>query len=130
MLFSKNQAKQFLRFLISGLPSFIVAIPLNIFLVQLLQLHKVLAYCIVLLFQVTVNFFMLKRFAFQSSGGSIAREFSIFMSGILLFRVLDAIIYALLVQVMGMYYIFAQILNVCVFSVAKFLFSKKVFLRR
>jgi putative flippase GtrA len=123
----KEQTRLFMRFLASGLPSFLLAIPLNIFLVQVLLIHKVPAYCLVLLFQITLNFFVLKRFAFRSPEGSSARKFGIFMPGIIIFRILDAALYAFWVQTVGIYYLFAQILNVGLFSIAKFIFSKKVF---
>ncbi|MDD3283112.1 MAG: GtrA family protein [Candidatus Cloacimonetes bacterium] len=126
---SKQYLSQFIRFLASGLPSFLIAIPLNVFLVQVLGIHKVWAYCLVLLFQITLNFFVLKRFTFMESEGSALRKFGLFMPGIILFRILDAGLYALLVQVWGVYYILAQLINVVIFSMAKFIFSKYVFER-
>lgn len=124
----KPKLTTFIRFLLSGLPSFLIAIPLNIFLVELLHLHKVLAYSLLLLLQVTINFFMLRRFTFRSDPGkSELRKFSHFMIGIIIFRILDAALYAVLVERLGLYYILAQILNVGLFSIAKFLFSQYVF---
>jgi putative flippase GtrA len=124
----KANSGKFVRFLAAGLPSFLLAIPLNILLVELLRLPKVPAYCLVLLFQITINFFMLRRFTFSESGSSSARrKFSLFMLGILGFRVLDAGLYALLVQALGLYYLLAQLFNVGLFSIAKFFFSKRVF---
>lgn len=124
----KLKFRTFLRFLLSGLPSFLIAIPLNIFLVELLHLHKVLAYSLLLVLQITLNFFMLRRFTFRTAPGpSMLRKFSHFMIGIIIFRILDAALYAFLVQRLGLYYLLAQILNVGLFSIAKFLFSQYVF---
>ena len=62
----KTLVKYFL-FLLVGLPAFLIAIPLNYFLVEFIQLYKPAAYLIVLLLQVTMNFFMLRWFVFKSS---------------------------------------------------------------
>lgn len=124
----KFKLPTFIRFLLSGLPSFLIAIPLNIFLVELIDLPKILAYCLVLLLQITLNFFMLQRFTFRcDQQQSSLRKFRHFMLGIIIFRILDAMLYAFLVQRLGLYYILAQILNVGLFSIAKFLFSQYVF---
>lgn len=124
----KANGPKFIRFLASGLPSFLLAIPLNLLLVEALHLHKVLAYCLVLIFQVTVNFFMLRRYTFsESSPRPAQRKFGLFMSGIIAFRILDALLYTLLVQVIGLYYLAVQVLNVGIFSIAKYLYSKAVF---
>jgi len=124
----RDNLPKFTRFLASGLPSFLLAIPLNILLVELLRLPKVPAYCLVLLFQITINFFMLRRFTFkQSSAHSIKRKFSLFIVGIIGFRMLDAGLYAILVQTLGLYYLLAQLLNVGIFSLAKYFYSKRIF---
>lgn len=44
-----------------------------------------------------------------------------------MFRVLDALLYAFLVQTLGLYYLIAQLLNVGLFSIAKYFYSKAVF---
>jgi len=126
-IFRANSGK-FIRFLAAGLPSFLLAIPFNILLVELIRMPKVPAYCLVLLMQITINFFMLRKFTFsESTTSSVKRKFSLFMSGIIVFRVLDALLYAFLVQTLGLYYLIAQLLNVGLFSIAKYFYSKAVF---
>lgn len=122
----RSQLTLFLRFMLSGLPSFLLAIPLNYFLVQGLGFHKLIAYPLVLLFQVSLNYVILKGYAFRGRGGS-AKKFGMFGGGIVLFRILDFGLYSLFVQVLGVYYLLAQIINVGVFSVAKFIYTKYVF---
>ena len=119
---------KFIRFMISGLPSFLLAIPLNIFLVKVLALPYLVAYILVMLMQITINFFFLKRFTFHEAKElSVKRRFTLFMLGIILFRAIDALVYSALIKYLGLYYVLAQILNVGVFSLAKYLFSKHIF---
>ena len=118
---------KFFLFLLVGLPAFAVAIPFNFVLVEYLHLYKPAAYVIVLLFQVTVNFFMLRWFVFKSSRDHpLLRQYILFLGGIGLVRLLDWACYSLLVEVFGFYYLAVQIANVVIFSVIKFLFSKTV----
>ena len=128
----KNRGKQpvlvkFFLFLLVGLPAFIVAVPFNYVLVEYINLYKPAAYVIVLLFQVTVNFFMLRWFVFTSSRDHpILKQYFLFLGGIGLVRLLDWACYSLFVEVFGFYYIGVQLANVVIFSVVKFLFSKTV----
>ncbi len=128
----KNSVKQktllkFLLFLLVGLPAFIIAIPFNYVLVEFIHLYKPAAYIIVLLFQVTINFFMLRWFVFKSSKDHpVLRQYFLFLGGIGLVRLLDWACYSLFVEVFGFNYLLVQVSNVVIFSVIKFLFSKTV----
>ena len=53
------------RFVLFGIPAFLIAIPLNFFLVETLLWPKQAAYALVLLVQVTINFFICIRFVFN-----------------------------------------------------------------
>jgi putative flippase GtrA len=122
----KTLVKYFL-FLLVGLPAFIIAIPLNYVLVEFLNLYKPAAYVIVLLFQVTINFFMLRWFVFRSSKDHpILKQYFLFLGGIGIVRLMDLGCYSLFVEVFGFYYLLVQLANVAVFSIIKFLFSKTV----
>ena len=71
------------KFLIVGLPAFIVAIPLNWFLVEKLAWWKPLAYAFVLVAQTTVNFFLCRRFVFlPSKEKSIGKQYREFMAAV------------------------------------------------
>jgi putative flippase GtrA len=118
------------KFMLSGLPSFIVAVPLNYFLVEKAHLGKNIAYALVIAFQVAVNFFVCRAYAFnRKDSKSMAAEFGVFFSGIMLFRVADWALYVLLVNVVGLYYLAVQLCNVVVFALLKFFFSEKIFVR-
>lgn len=114
-------------FLVAGLPAIALAIPLNYSLVTLLQMPAPAAYAVVLVIQVTLNFFCCRWFVFKSPPGtSLWKQYGKFTGGILAFRILDWGVYVFLVQVMGWYFLLVQLLNVFVFALLKFGYSKRV----
>ncbi len=127
----------YIKFMAAGLPSFILAIPLNYMLVEWAALPKSPAYALVLAFQVAVNFFILRRFVFRErTGRPLFADFAAFFSGIMLFRLADFLLYSALVYYAGarlsaligpQYYIGIQLANVVIFSVLKFLFTERLF---
>jgi putative flippase GtrA len=92
-------------------------------------LPKPLAYAIVILAQVTLNFSLVRRFVFSPEGDARV-QFVQFVSAISAVRVLDWITYTVLVTYVGMSFILAQVLCVGVFAALKFLLSEKIFRRR
>ena len=122
-----ERAVRLLKFLAAGLPAFLLALPANYWLAGRLGLAKPFAYAIVLAGQVTLNFFLNRAFVFEKRGESILREFGQFVAGILGFRAADWLVYVLLVDVCGLYYLAVQLGNVLVFSVPKFVFAERVF---
>ena len=126
----KDRAIRLLKFLAAGLPAFLLAVPANYWLVGQLGLAKPVAYAIVLGGQVTLNFFLNRIFVFERRGKSILQEFIPFVVGILGFRVTDWLVYVLLVEVFGVCYLAAQLGNVLLFLVPKFLFAEGVFRTR
>ena len=115
-----------LRFLLAGLPAFLIAVPLNLVLVERLAWPKPLAYALVLVLQVTINFFACILFVFKrDTTRSIASQFLVFASGILLARVLDWGLYTILVKVTSIHYVAIQLFNVVVFSITKFAFARR-----
>jgi putative flippase GtrA len=123
----RGRVIKLIKFLAAGLPSFLVAVPLNWLLVTKWGVPKGLAYALVLSFQVTLNFFMCRWFVFEkTSDKSLMAEFGAFVAGIAFFRLADWGVYSLLVSVVGFHYIAVQLLNVVLFSVLKFLYSERV----
>lgn len=125
--FQNERAVRLLKFLAAGLPAFLLAVPANYWLAGGVGLAKPVAYAIVLAGQVTLNFFLNRVFVFEKRGKSIVQEFVPFVVGILGFRVADWLVYVLLVEVYGLYYLAVQLGNVLVFLVPKFLFAEGVF---
>jgi len=114
-------------FLAAGLPSFALAVPLNWVLVEKLRWFEPVAYALVLLFQVTVNFFMCRWFVFVDRNEKhILLQFGQFVSGILLFRVADWALYSVLVKVFDFYFLAVQVANIFIFVILKFRVSQKI----
>jgi len=115
------------KFLTAGLPGIAIAIPLNLFLVKSLHWSAWLAYALVLIVQVSVNFFACRWFVFQQTGTlSVWRQYLLFLNGIMLFRVGDWGLYSLLVGVCHFPMLPVQLGNVVVFALMKFRFSEKL----
>jgi putative flippase GtrA len=115
------------RFLAAGLPAFLVALVLNYLLVTRWHWAEPLAYALVLVVQVTVNFFMCRCFVFeQTSPNPLWMQFGQFFAGIVGFRLADWAVYTVAVEVLGLYFVAVQIANVVIFSVLKYRFSQKV----
>jgi len=124
---SKDFIIKFFKFLLAGLPAFIVAIPLNYLLVSHFNLYKPLAYVIVLIIQISINFFIVRRFVFHKKGtDNILNEYYKFFIGIAFFRFLDWGLYSIIVSLSPINYLIVQLGNVFIFSIAKFLYSKKI----
>ena len=125
-----ERAVRLIKFLAAGLPSFLLAIPANYWLAGWVGLAKPVAYGIVLAGQVTLNFFLNRVFVFEKRGKSILKEFVPFVVGIVGFRVADWLVYVLLMEVYGLYYLAVQLGNVLLFLLPKFVFAEGVFRAR
>lgn len=114
-----------LKFLAIGIPAFLIAIPLNYFLVEKILWPKPVAYALVLVVQVTINFFACIFFVFKRDKSKRLRsQFAQFMWGILTARFFDWALYSLLTQWIP-YYTAVQLFNVLFFSLAKFSFARQ-----
>jgi putative flippase GtrA len=116
-----------LRFLLAGVPAFIVALGLNYLLVKQLHLPKSSAYAVVLTVQIVINFFACRYFVFDlHPEHHWRRAFVIFFNGIILFRLADWGLYVLLTH-LKFPFLAAQVLNVALFGLLKFEFARRVF---
>ena len=118
------------KFMASGLPSFLLAVPLNYMLVEWAHWHKSLVYALIMTMQVTINFFLCRRWAFdRRDNHALWQEFSAFFTGIMLFRCGDWLVYTVLVRFVPAHYLLVQCGNVVLFGLLKFLFSERLFKR-
>jgi putative flippase GtrA len=118
-------------FLAAGAPSFALAVPLNWLLVSHLHWNKAGAYGLVLVVQVTLNFFMCRWFVFKNRKQTpLWTQLVRFLSGIMLFRAADWALYTVLVSVLGFYFLAVQVANIVIFAVLKFEFARRVMERR
>jgi len=113
------------RFLLAGLPAFIMAVPLNMLLVDRLAWPKPAAYALVLVAQVSINFWICVKFVFtRDARRNLAGQFVTFLGGIMAARALDWTTYSIMTWI-GVHYVIAQLLNVVVFSILKYSFAKR-----
>lgn len=118
------------QFMASGLPSFLLALVLNYVLVSKEHWNKSLTYGLLLVLQVTINFFLCRRWVFERRDTrTLWKEFGAFFTGIMAFRCGDWLVYTLLTLVIPHYYLAVQCGNVAIFGVLKFLFSERLFKR-
>ena len=125
---SCSPIKKYFGFLFAGIPGFIVAFILNILFVKYFFLNKSLSYAIVLLIQISINFFFLRVLIFNNPNQiPVFVQFIQFISTIIIFRIFDWGLYTFLVEVFHWHYLSVQVFNVLFFSFAKYFFSLKIF---
>ncbi len=56
----------------------------------------------------------------------IRKPFAQFLSGILAFRAADWLVYTIAVEVFGVYYLLMQFIDIAIFSILKYEFSRRV----
>lgn len=119
---------RYVRFLLAGLPSALLALPLNMALVELAHWPKSYAYGAVLAFQISLNYFFCRRFVFlRPPGSSETLAFSGFTLVVGSFRLLDWAAYTFLVSRVDLWYGWMQMFNMIVFSLGKFLACNFIF---
>ena len=131
----KNLFAAVFRFLAAGLPAFLLAIPLNYVLVDTCDVAKWVAYPIVLFVQVNIGFLLCRWKVFKPSATKpVWRQYTEFLGAVAVFRIMDAVLYAFLVErfpfrlvIAGRdcYYLAYQLANVVIFSLAKFVFCRR-----
>ncbi len=118
------------KFMASGLPSFLLAFPANIWLVKQAHWNMSLAYALIMAIQVVINFFICRAWVFgRRDKHALWREFSAFFTGIMAFRCGDWALYTVMTWLWPSYFPLFQCSNVAVFGILKFLFSERLFKR-
>ncbi len=119
------------KFMASGLPSFLLAVPANYLLVEWAHWNKSLAYALIMAVQVTINFFICRAWVFgRRDQHALWKEFSAFFAGIMAFRCGDWVLYTAMTWLWPTQYLLIQCGNVAVFGILKFLFSERLFKRQ
>lgn len=114
---------------LAGLPAFVVALALNYFLVRRAMVPVAVAYALVLLVQTVTNYFTVRLIVFRGGtrrGRERVGEFALFSAGVIGFRILDWALYVAIVALTPLHFLAAQVLNIAVFLVPKFLYSRRV----
>lgn len=119
--------RKLIRFLLAGLPGLAAALLLNYALVQGLACPKPLAYALVLIVQVSLNFLLCRAFVFDvAPGQNILTQYAVFLAGIGAFRIADWALYSLIVSTTPVPFLIVQLFNVALFSVGKFIFARRL----
>jgi len=122
--------KRFLLYLGLGVPAFLGAIALNALLVERLGAPPWLAYPVVILLQLKINFYFCSRFLFSElEPGKYWPAFRTFLAGAVIFRIVDWGLYVIWVYFELLPYLTAQLVNIALFSVVRFAFMSSVFSR-
>lgn len=122
----RDRQAKLVRFLAAGLPAFLIALPLNVYLVTGLGWHQWVAYAIVLAVQVTINFFACTLFVFdRNKGRSLLAQFLEFFGIVASMRLLDWVAYVGWTGLLGMHFVAAQLVNVGLFALVKFLLAQR-----
>ena len=119
-----KEVKNFIKFLLAGLPSALLAIPLNIVLVEIGEVNKTISYGLVIFLQILVNFIFINNYVFKYNNRFTS--FIKFFFGIVIFRAFDLIIYSQLINLFPKLYILIQLSNIAIFSMIKFKYSKLI----
>ena len=117
-----KEVKNFIKFLLAGLPSALLAIPLNIVLVEIGEVNKTISYGLVIFLQILLNFIFINNYVFKYNNRFTS--FIKFFFGIIIFRAFDLIIYSQMITLFPKLYILIQLSNVAIFSMIKFKYSK------
>ncbi len=118
----------FLRFGLSGLPGFALAIGLNVLLIELCHWPKPAAYLPVMWLQMTMGFAMCRWVVFSTEPGrGLMAGYLQFALSMALIRVGDWIFYTTLVEAVKIPYVIAQIMSSGLFIVIKFLSARAIF---
>ena len=123
-----KEAGTFLRFGMSGLPGFLLAIALNILLIEKGHWAKPVAYLLVVWVQMTAGFFMCYYFVFTSDQKrSLWIAYGHFALSMGVIRIADWCLYTTLVEAAGVKYVYAQIASTGIFILIKFVRAKSIF---
>jgi putative flippase GtrA len=115
------------RFLIAGGVMGLGGLALNLLLVEVMQMTRQPAYGIVMVFLIFLGFVLNRYFTFDKGDTGLTALFFQYVSVVFLFRLTDWFIYALLVEILGVYYPIAQVASGIIIMALKYLSYKKLF---
>ena len=123
-----KEALNFLRFGLSGLPGFLLAIGANILLIEVFHCPKPVAYLFVIWFQMTMGFVMCRTLVFSGAQNkSLLQAYLQFALSMGLIRILDWSLYTALVEFLKVPYVIAQVSTSALFLGVKFLSARAIF---
>jgi len=123
-----RDAVNFLRFGLSGLPGFLLAIGVNILLIEVFHWPKPLAYLLVVWIQMTLGFAMCRVLVFpENPAAPILSAYLQFALSMGLIRIADWSLYTALVEIARFPYVLTQVFTTVLFLGVKFFSAKAIF---
>ena len=123
-----KQAAALIRFGLAGVPGFLIAIPLNIALIEWAHWPKPAAYLLVVWMQMTAGFLMCHYLVFKTADRRpLWPAYTQFALSMGLIRVFDWATYTALVEFVHLPYVLAQICCTGFFILIKFVSAKAIF---
>lgn len=127
VFFIDKNYKRIFYFFLAGLPAFLISLALNWIFVSRLNFSISLSYGLVLVIQISINFFLCDKFVFDDFNKTNKFiKFIKFLIIIIFFRLLDFICYLIMVNFFNFYFLFVQIINTIFIGLFKYLFVKRV----
>jgi putative flippase GtrA len=123
-----KEASAFVRFGLAGVPGFLIAIPLNIALIEWGHWPKPIAYLFVVWMQMTSGFLMCHFLVFKTvERRSLLTAYGQFAASMGIIRVFDWATYSALVVFLHVPFVLAQIACTGFFILMKFVSAKAIF---
>jgi putative flippase GtrA len=123
-----KQIASFVRFGLSGLPGFLIAIAINVWVVERFHWPKPVAYVLVMWIQMSLGWLMCRTVVFRDGQNTSALgsyfQFALSMG---IIRIADWLLYTTLVELVKVPYVLAQISTSAIFLFIKFLSAKAIF---
>jgi putative flippase GtrA len=116
-------AAEFMRYSIAGFAAAATHLAVLAGLVQLMQAPKPMASAVGFCCAIPVNYLIQHRFVFGRTGGHTI-YFTRYMTVTLILLAVNVIIFSLLTQIIGVFYVFAQILVIGIVFVLNFLVNR------
>jgi putative flippase GtrA len=124
----KKDLVTFLKFGLAGLPAFVVAVPLNIVLIEWAHWPKPVAYLLVVFIQMTAGFLMNHYLVFRTTEERpLLPAYGKYVLSLGAIRLLDWCSYTALVELIHIRYVIAQIGCSVFFLLVKYISAKAIF---
>ena len=118
---------EILRFLYCGAILTLYAYGLNVLLVEWFHLYKPLSYGIVILSQTAFGFLLNRFHVFTKGAFNAPSQFLQYLMAAILFRVGDWMCFTIQVELLSIFYIYAQAFSSAIIVVAKYVVYRRIF---
>jgi putative flippase GtrA len=115
------------KFAILGLFLNIYSFCINIILIEIFSLYKPISYAISIFTSMLISFMVSKNYIFDSKIHHIGRTFFLFAMYSGGFHVIDLVLFTIQVEILSIYYIYAQCISRLLLLIIKYLTYRRLF---